>query len=103
MLPREVPESQGLSLAELPLLGLRREFQSRGARAGCIGVGAPVLQQSALLDLGPLPAPRLTPVATVQQALQFLVRGRRGAIVVVEGLRPVGIFTERDVVYRIPT
>ena len=62
-----------------------------------------VLQQSALLDLGPLPAPRLEPVATVQQALQFLVRGRRGAIVVVEGLRPVGIFTERDVVYRIPT
>lgn len=62
-----------------------------------------VLQQSALLDLGPLPAPRLAPVATVQQALQFLVRGRRGAIVVVEGLRPVGIFTERDVIYRIPT
>ena len=62
-----------------------------------------VLQQSRLLDLGPLPAPRLAPVATMQQALRFLVRGRRGAIVVVEGSRPVGIFTERDVVYRIPT
>jgi len=62
-----------------------------------------VLRQSTLLDLGLLPAPRLAPVATVQQALQFLVRGRRGAIVVVEGLRPVGIFTERDVVYRVPT
>ena len=62
-----------------------------------------VLHESALLDLGPLPAPRLASVATVQQALPFLVRGRRGAIVVVEGLRPVGIFTERDVVYRMPT
>lgn len=62
-----------------------------------------VLQQSRLLDLGPLPAPRLAPVATVQQALQFLVRGRRGAIVAVEEMRPVGIFTERDVVCRLPT
>jgi len=61
------------------------------------------LRQSRVLDLGPLPAPRLAPVATVQQALQQLVRARRGAIVVVEGLRPVGIFTERDVVFRIPT
>jgi len=61
------------------------------------------LRQSRVLDLGPLPAPRLAPVATVQQALQQLVRGRRGAIVVVEDLRPVGIFTERDVVFRIPT
>ena len=61
------------------------------------------LRQSRVLDLGPLPAPRLAPVATVQQALQQLVRGRRGAIVVVEGLQPVGIFTERDVVFRIPT
>ena len=38
----------------------------------------------------------------MHQALQFLVRGRRGAIVVVEGLRPVGIFTERDVLRRLP-
>jgi len=62
-----------------------------------------MLGNSRLLDLGPLPAPRLTPVATVQQALQFLSRGRRGAIVVVDEMRPVGIFTERDVVHRMPT
>jgi len=55
------------------------------------------LEQSRVLDLGPLPAPRLAPNATVHQALPFLVRARRGAVVVVEGLRPVGIFTERDV------
>ncbi|NIM61695.1 MAG: CBS domain-containing protein, partial [Acidobacteria bacterium] len=40
--------------------------------------------------------------ATLHQALQFLVRGRRGAIVVVDGMRPVGIFTERDVLHRLP-
>ena len=55
-----------------------------------------------VLDLGPLPAPRLAPNATMHQALQFLVRGRRGAIVVVDGLRPEGIFTERDVLHRLP-
>lgn len=54
-----------------------------------------------MLDLGPLPAPRLEPKATVHQTLQFLARGRRGAVVVVDGLRPVGIFTERDVLYRL--
>ncbi len=61
-----------------------------------------LLRKNQVLDLGPLPAPRLAPSATVHQALQFLSRGRRGAIVVVEGLRPVGVFTERDVLYRLP-
>jgi len=60
-----------------------------------------LLRGDSVLDLGPLPAPRLAPAATVQQALQFLARGRRGAVVVVEGLRPVGIFSERDVVLRL--
>ena len=61
-----------------------------------------LIRQSRVLDLGPLPAPRLEPSVTVHQALPFLVRGRRGAIVIVEGTRPVGIFTERDVLYRLP-
>lgn len=60
-----------------------------------------LIRESRVMDLGPLPAPRLAPDVTVHQALQFLVRGRRGAIVIVEELRPVGIFTERDVVYRL--
>ena len=62
-----------------------------------------LIRENQILDMGPLPAPRLAPNATVHQALQFLVRGRRGAIVVVEGSRPVGIFTERDVLYRLPS
>ena len=53
-------------------------------------------------DLGPLPAPRLEPSATAHEAIQFLRRGRRGAVVVVEGMRPVGVFTERDVLNRMP-
>jgi len=61
-----------------------------------------IIRQSRVLDLGPLPAPRLAANATVQQALQFLVRGRRGAIVIVDGLRPLGILTERDVLNRLP-
>jgi CBS domain-containing protein len=56
------------------------------------------LGHSRILDLGPLPAPRLPPNTTVHQALPFIVRARRGGVVVVEGTHPVGIFTERDVV-----
>jgi CBS domain-containing protein len=32
----------------------------------------------------------------------MLMRARRGAVVVLEGTKPAGIFTERDVVYRLP-
>lgn len=57
-----------------------------------------VMHENSVLDLGPLPAPRLQQNATVGQAMQFLVRGRRGAIVAVDEMRPVGVFSERDVV-----
>ena len=60
-----------------------------------------LISETRVMDLGLLPAPRLAANSTVHQALQFLVRGRRGAIVVVDGTRPIGIFTERDVVYRL--
>lgn len=59
-----------------------------------------LIRESRVLDLGPLPAPRLAPNVTIHQALQFLARGRRGAIVVLENNRPIGIFTERDVLNR---
>lgn len=61
-----------------------------------------LIRDNLVMDLGPLPAPRLAPCATVYQALQFLLRGRRGAVVAVDGARPVGIFTERDVLFRLP-
>jgi CBS domain-containing protein len=60
-----------------------------------------LIRRNRVLDLGLLPAPRISPRATVHQALQFLMRGRRGAIVAVDGAKPVGIFTERDVVYKL--
>lgn len=60
-----------------------------------------LIREDQILDLGPLPAPHLAPDATLQQAVQLLVRGRRGAIVVVEDGRPLGIFTERDVLLRV--
>ncbi len=62
-----------------------------------------LIDENRVLDLGPLPAPQLAPNATIHQTLQLLVRGRRGAVVIVEGPRPVGIFTERDVLYRLPS
>ena len=62
---------------------------------------AELLAEARVLDLGPLPAPRLAPSAALQQVLPFLARGRRGAVVAVDGNRPVGIFTERDVVRRL--
>ncbi len=73
-----------------------------GYNAGTVNALRDLIADNRVLDLGPLPAPRLAPNATMHQALQFLVRGRRGAIVVVEGMRPVGIFTERDVLHRLP-
>jgi len=60
-----------------------------------------LIRQNRVLELGPLPAPRLAPTATIHEALQFLVRGRRGAIVLVQKMRPVGIVTERDIIYRL--
>ena len=60
-----------------------------------------LIRECRVLELGPLPAPRLAPNATVRQAVQLLVRARRGAIVVVGSrLEPLGIFTERDVLHR---
>ncbi len=60
-----------------------------------------LIRESRIIDLGPLPAPRLAPGATVKQAVEQLSRGRRGAVVAVEGLTPVGIFTERDMLFRV--
>ena len=60
------------------------------------------MRETSVLDLGPLPAPRLGVTATVHQAVQMLLRGRRGAVVIVDGQRPVGIFTDRDVITRFP-
>ena len=50
-----------------------------------------ILAGSRVLELGPLPAPRLAPGATLQQVLPFLARARRGAVVA----------TERDVLERL--
>jgi CBS domain-containing protein len=62
---------------------------------------AELIRSTTVLELGPLPAPRLPATATEAQGLQHLVRARRGAVVVVDGMRPVGIFTERDVLTRL--
>lgn len=60
-----------------------------------------LLRETPVLDLGPLPAPHLSPTATVAQALDMLARGRRGAVVAVDGTKPVGIFTDRDAIERL--
>ena len=62
---------------------------------------ADLIRATRVVDLGPLPAPHLAPGATVYQAVQSLSRGRRGAVIAVENDLPVGIFTERDVLYRL--
>ncbi len=48
-----------------------------------------------------MPAPRLPGEATLQQVIQVMARARRGALVVVDGDQPVGVFTERDVLRRL--
>lgn len=59
-----------------------------------------LFEKNLVRDLGPLPAPRLAVNATVHHALQMLGRARRGAVVVLDDSHPVGIFSERDVAYR---
>ena len=58
-----------------------------------------LIRTSTVLELGPLPAPRLPATATKAQVLKHLVRSRRGAVVAVDGMRPIGILTERDVLF----
>lgn len=60
-----------------------------------------LLQESTVADVGPVPAPQLPGAATLQQVLQVMARARRGALVVVDESRPIGVFTERDVLRRI--
>ena len=60
-----------------------------------------LLHESTVADVGPVPAPRLAADATLNQAVQVMARARRGAVVVVDGDVPRGIFTERDVLYRL--
>jgi CBS domain-containing protein len=44
---------------------------------------------------------RIAPGATVAEAVRAMNEAKVGALVVVEGERPVGIFTERDVLVRV--
>ena len=60
-----------------------------------------LFEKNLVRDLGPLPAPRLAVNATVHHAVQMLTRARRGAVVVLDDNHPIGIFTERDIVYRL--
>jgi CBS domain-containing protein len=44
---------------------------------------------------------RIAPEATVAEAVRAMNQAKVGALVVVDGDRPVGIFTERDVLVRV--
>lgn len=52
-------------------------------------------------DLDPKPAVALGPEATVREAVQLMRDERIGALLVTRDERPVGIFTERDVLRRV--
>lgn len=56
---------------------------------------------SAILDQKGPDVKTTAPSATVVEAVRAMNRARIGALVVVEGERPVGIFTERDVLVRV--
>ncbi len=53
-----------------------------------------------LSGLGPGSAPSVAPGATVGEALEQLTGSSRGCVLVVDGARAIGIFSERDVVTR---
>jgi CBS domain-containing protein len=54
-----------------------------------------------LLQIAHVPAPSVPPTATVREAVAVMVRRNTGAVVVEEGGRVVGIFTERDLMTKI--
>lgn len=56
---------------------------------------------SSILDQKGAEVKTTAPSATVVEAVRAMNRARIGALVVVEGERPVGIFTERDVLVRV--
>jgi CBS domain-containing protein len=60
-----------------------------------------ILQEARIQELGPRPAPLLPPDGSLAEAVRAIVCGRRGGVVLVEAGRPVGIFTERDIVERL--
>src|SRR5215470_8446331 len=56
--------------------------------------------QMGLLDLGAMP-PKVSPSASVMDAVKRMMSERVGAIAVTEGRRLLGVFTERDLMMRV--
>ena len=63
-------------------------------------VGEAILNAS-IRDLGPRPALTLPDTATVAEAIKLMREQRIGAVLVTRDGKPVGIFTERDVLRRV--
>lgn len=63
-------------------------------------LGEAILSAS-IRSLDPRPAALLPESATIREAIQLMLDRRIGAVLVVRDGKPVGIFTERDVVQRV--
>ncbi len=61
------------------------------------------LRHAKIADLELAPAPYVTPAAPLGEVLRQLVASRRPAVLVRDGERLAGIFTQRDVLYRTAT
>jgi len=59
-----------------------------------------ILRDVRVADVKPESASPVSPSTTLGEVYRLLDEGSRGAVVVCEGDRIVGIFTERDVLYR---
>jgi CBS domain-containing protein len=61
---------------------------------------AEVLRRARIGDLDLAPPPYVTPATPVEEVLRLLVSSTRPAVLVRDGDRLAGVFTQRDVLYR---
>ena len=74
----------------------RRRLDPRGAGGMVVGLGA-VRLAAPITDVPRGPALTLAPEATVATALEAMGRRRRGALIVVQNQRSIGVVTDRDI------
>jgi CBS domain-containing protein len=75
--------------------GARARLDGRLARVG-VGLGAVHLDER-VTDIPRGPALTLSPEAAIATAIEAMRRRRRGAAVIVQNHRPVGVVTDRDI------
>jgi CBS domain-containing protein len=82
--------------------GIRTDRDGRGhvgdRQAECVGAGLDAIRlDQRVTDIPRGPALTLAPEAAIATAIEAMRRRRRGAVVIVQNQRPIGVVTDRDI------